>query len=514
MKLRISLLVKLVFSFTLIIALGGILTIVLVKRNTEMRFRQHISQADIALAGNLSRQFETYYLRQGSWDGIEEALRPAPLPDEESRGPAFGMQGRMMRNSPEMLDRMLSLLPQIIITDAEGRIVFDSTGRIKGEAAEEDRLDSSLTLEAEGRVIGYLLVGSMIDAALNPAQRAFLRATTRSVGISTLVVVLAAVIIASLIAFQLIRPLKNMQSGAEEISRGNYDARVETGSRDEIGDLAKSFNMMGESLKRAVEWRKRIIADAAHELRTPATLLQGKLELLKEGVYAADRRQLASLHEEALLLGNLIEELDILSQAEADSLRLQKEQAGLGRLAEKTGESYRREIERKSIHFEVRIGPQQQSPADTTDISVLCDKQKITQVFSNLISNALRFTPEGGNIAVSIDTGGVPAESETAEKHEGQSRRKNSNGGRQVRPAAAHSARIRVEDSGPGIAAADRQLVFERFYRADTGRSRRTGGRGLGLAISKAIIEAHGGEIRAEKSSLGGAAVIFTLPKA
>ncbi len=246
---------------------------------------------------------------------------------------------------------------------------------------------------------------------------------------------------------------------------------VRTG--DEIGRLGRAFNTMADALDQAETLRRHMVADIAHELRTPLSLVQGSLEAILDGMYELNLENVDSVHEETLVLTRLVNDLRDLALAEAGQLRLEEEDVDMTDLITRSAERFRAQAAEQEVSLATDL------PTDLPTIRG--DRQRISQVLINLLSNALRYTPAGGQVVVA---------------------------------AKLESAKllISVADTGKGIASEDLPYVFERFYRADKSRARTSGGSGLGLAISRQIVKAHGGRIWAESQVGLGSTFTFTLP--
>lgn len=287
---------------------------------------------------------------------------------------------------------------------------------------------------------------------------------------------LASIALAVLLHFVLVKrvlgPLRKMTDITRKIAAGDYSARVPIKSQDEVGQLAGAFNRMADSLQQIEQLRKSMTIDVAHELRTPLTNIQGYLEALIDGVVSASRETYDLLLEETLRLVRLVE--DILQLAKADAARadLQKERILLKALIDRVIDSFRSRFDQKNIGIEMQF----RQSAD----AVRVDPAKLAQVVRNLIQNAWEYTPAGGNLRIST----------------------------RLRP---DEIRIVFSNTGGEIAEKDLPFIFERFFRGEKSRSREHGGAGIGLAIVKELIEAHGGQVGAEISA-GQTHIWFSLP--
>jgi signal transduction histidine kinase len=276
----------------------------------------------------------------------------------------------------------------------------------------------------------------------------------------------------------------SLQNAAEKIAAGNLEARVPVSGRDELSALALSFNQMAEQLQVADQkqrelehLRRDLVAWASHDLQTPLTSVRAILEALSDGVVDEPemvKRYLNTAQRDVLSLSALIDDLFQMSQLDAGGFPLNRAQSSLGDLVSDTLESFSELAYRESIKLEGQIEP----GVDP----VLMDTQAIGRVLNNLIGNALRHTPPGGEIEVRARRTKVGVE-------------------------------VSVRDTGEGIHAEDLPHVFERFYRGEKSRNRGTGGAGLGLAIARGIVRAHGGDIRAESEPGKGTKFIFSLPQ-
>lgn len=287
---------------------------------------------------------------------------------------------------------------------------------------------------------------------------------------------LASIALAVLLYFVMVKrvlgPLQKMADITRKIAAGDYSARVPIKSQDEVGQLAEAFNRMADSLQQIEQLRKSMTIDVAHELRTPLTNIQGYLEALIDGVVSPSKETYELLLEETLRLVRLVE--DILQLAKADAARtdLQKEKILLKTLVEREIDSFRSRFDKKGIGIEMQF----QQPAD----GVWADPTKLTQVVRNLIQNAWEYTPPGGNLRICT----------------------------QLRPG---QIRLVFSNTGGEIAEKDLAFIFERFFRGEKSRSRKHGGAGIGLAIVKELIEAHGGQVGA-KIDGGQTHIWFSLP--
>jgi len=283
---------------------------------------------------------------------------------------------------------------------------------------------------------------------------------------------LSAVLLILGLSRRILAPVETLTAAARRMEAGDLSQRVEIKSRDEIGDLARAFNAMADGLTRLEELRRNMVSDVAHELRTPLSNIQGYLEAIQDGVVEPEQRIIDSIHEEALLLNRLVDDLQDLSLAEAGQLRLERRPTELAPVVWKAVEAIQPQAAASEITLRVDL------PEGLPLVDV--DPERVGQVLRNLLDNALTHTPAGGKIAVTAGASGRWVE-------------------------------VSVQDTGDGITAEDLPHVFERFYRADKSRSRATGGAGLGLAIARQLVEAHGGEIGAQSDGVPGRGTRFSF---
>ena len=291
-----------------------------------------------------------------------------------------------------------------------------------------------------------------------------------SVGVASLCI---ALIVALLMAERLSRPILNVIDTAEMISKGNYNQRIKKKSDiKEIDKLTKSINNLGSSLYEQEKLRKRLTRDVSHELRTPLTTLQSHMEALIDGIWEPTTDRLISCHEEILRLNRLVGDLEKLAQYESENLILNKTKFDLAEVINNISFNFEKEFLNKEVEFIFH----------DKDVVLHADKDKISQVLVNLMSNALKYTKKGGMVEAKLFEDG-------------------------------DYVKLSVKDLGIGISKEDLPYVFERFYRADKSRNKLTGGAGIGLTITQSIVKAHRGTISVESIINQGTEFIVKIPK-
>ena len=316
------------------------------------------------------------------------------------------------------------------------------------------------------------MMGTGRAAIAGAAEQAFLASVDRGVLLGSVVAAAVAAVAAFLLARALSEPLRELEDGAAVIAGGDLSHRVAVSGPEEVVALGESFNAMAGSLQQAEDLRRRMVADVAHELRNPLAAARAQAEGMAEGVLTAEPQRLESLVEDLGHLSRIVDDLQELALAEAG--RLSYDMAPVDIVALATAEALR-SAPLAAPGVEVR------APEATESIMVTGDDGRLSQVLRNLLVNALRHT-RSGRVTVRID----------------------------VTPGATE---VSVSDTGPGIAPEDLPHIFERFYRADSSRASATGGAGLGLSISRRIIEDHGGEMFATSEQGTGTTVGFRLPR-
>lgn len=500
--MRSSLLAQLVGAFLVIILVGALAIYATVNVVTTTQFRRFVLAEDIAQAQALTEPLADFFRRQQSWRGVDELLAFSVVPPG-SMGPSMmrGIGGMMSRSGEEMMALMqarMSTPDRVVLLDAGGTVVADTAGTMVGQRHADDHLAQGAAVQVGGQQIGTVLVGSMIEPALNPLAEDFLRSINLSVLLLALLGGLGALALGLILFRQIMAPLRQVTAGAEAVAAGDLNRRVEEQGPEELSRLARAFNHMAASLAEAEQLRHYLIADVAHELRTPIFVMQANLEAMLDGVFDLNQENVAEVHQETLLLGRLVGDLRDLASAEAGELRLQLEPCDLNQVVRRGIDQMQAEAKEKDLTLTAVLAPD--LPA------VLADSQRIEQVLYNLVTNALRHTPRGGWVQVQSsvlnDLSSVIGDSHTPMVD-------------QDRLSGDRWAVIAVRDSGEGILAEDLPYVFERFYRADRSRSRATGGSGLGLTIARQIVLAHGGQIWAESAGPAqGSAFALALPLA
>lgn len=449
-----SLTVKLTLAFLIVSLIGTLLAAAIIRQRMRSEFDRFLYRQDtVELAGTLV----AYYAVTGSWQGCDQIF--AQYLQQRRAEPAAA--GELPQRRPP------AVLP-LTLAAADGIVVYGPEERI-GRPALPAELRAGVPLELDNRVVGYLLVGPR--RALSP-ELAFLQQANLIILFSALISVLVALLIGAVLARTLTSPIRELIDAAHVIARGDLGHQVPVRSQDELGRLAIAFNRMSSDLDRSNRQRKQMTADIAHDLRTPLSLILGYTEALSDGKLTPTAEIFGVMHQEAGHLNRLIDDLRLISLADAGELPLTLAELPAAALIERAVAAFRAQAESKGIGLEVHL------PGDLPMVRV--DPERMAQVLGNLISNALRYTPAGGRVTL-------------------------------AGAGAAGGVLLSVADSGPGIPAAELERIFDRFYRADKARTQ-NGESGLGLTIARSLVQAHGGRITVESTLGQGTTFTIFLP--
>lgn len=350
--------------------------------------------------------------------------------------------------------------------------LYDSGGRLLGGST----LRSPAAVARAGVVAAGRPAGSVV---LTPVQSQLLTAEDRHLQhdlntmhlIAALIALGAGVLAALLLAAPLARPLRQLTDGARRIERGDLDARVQPTGAPETAALGRAFNRLAETLEAEEQIRRAAAADVAHELRTPLAGLVSRIEAAQDGVLADEQQNLEAMHGEALRLAQLVEDLGQLADAERPGLLVEKHQLDLSGLVGERVSAQMDLFRAKGIELEQRLAVAQ----------AYGDERRVGQIIDNLLSNALRYTEPGGHVRVQVGERGG-------------------------------EAILEVSDDGIGIAGEELPHIFERFWRGERSRARKTGGAGIGLAIVRELVRAHDGRIDVESKPGEGSRFRVSLP--
>lgn len=512
--------VQLALAFSAVVTTAVVFVAIAANHYTVMQFRRFATRFPL---DRMEVALTQYYARQGSWEGVSILFRffLHGFYGEGRRSFADGeTDSSVGRRAREFAPIPAHRGPSPLLADAEGIVVYDHENQRVGQLLKPWEQNEAAKIVWQGKVVGYLLVRPPEPGALPAAAVPLLDHLNRTLMTAGLIAGVLGILVGLVISRSLSAPLARLEIAARRISQGKLDERVPVGGTIEIANLARAFNEMAAILQKEQQRNRKMIADIAHELRTPLSVLQGNLQAILEDVYPMNKAEIATIYDGSLILSRLINDLHDLTKAEAGQLSLSptafdlvamvKHQAALfGELVIEQGIQLRttfrgacRRVASPGPENEAGEGtPGSDSEATSEAIMVWADPQRVQQVLHNLLSNALRHTPAGGTIEISVEQ--RPAHQKlslaaTPTSSEGSSQ----------------EAYLAVIDSGPGIPPEHQEKVFERFWRAETSRSRDLGGSGLGLAIARQLVEAQGGRIGVESVVGQGSRFWFTLPMA
>jgi two-component system sensor histidine kinase BaeS len=453
------------FTLVIIVIIGSVFFF------TYRSTRYEINQAEQRLEQTQDTRIETelsrYYQLTGSWEGVQSII--------VQWGNLYGRR--------------------IILTDKDNTVLADSDESLIGSSYTDSQDNHPMALIIPpGQQFGLILPTSPV-LSLGPAAQKYtvgilhvlpgdadingaaLSITYDTIGKYFIWGGLAAIAIALLLTYffsrRILAPMKALINATRHFGKGDFTQRVDDKDTGELGELAQSFNYMASDLERTERLRRNMVADVAHELRTPLSNLKGYLEAVSDGLIKPDKDTINSLNEEAAILSRLVDDLQELSLADAGEIKLNIQSEDISNLIKDTLTGIQAKASARGLTLAVDL------PEILPMVSI--DSHRIKQVLLNLLENAVAHTDHGGRIMVTA-------------RHQGE------------------LVSIGVTDTGEGIPAEEQSLIFERFYRVDRSRTRKTGGSGLGLTIAKRLVEAHGGTIKVESQPGQGSTFTFTVP--
>ena len=447
-----SLTLKLTLAFLFVGLIGALLVAVFVGVRTQREFDQFISDR---YQKDLVEQLAGFYQENGSWQGLS----------------AIGLRVASERGRSGYVQAPVALV------DSAQTVVLGTRRYRVGQQLSQTELRSALPVTVDGQTVGAVLLDLPADPAPRDpysAEDVFLARVNQAIAFGALGATVIALVLGGLLARAISQPVKELTEATQRVAGGELGHQVPVRTRDELGDLATSFNQMSADLATSNQLRRQMTADVAHELRTPLSVILGYSEALSDGKLQGKPAIYDAMYGEAQLLSHLVDDLRTLSLADAGELTLNRGLLPPGECIERTAASHAALAAQRGVRLEVQVAPGLQ----LVDV----DRERMAQVLANLVSNALRYTPEGGVITLSAE-------------------------------ASGDRVLLRVSDTGPGIEPQHLPLVFKRFYRADDSRQS-NGESGLGLAIARSLVEAHGGTIQVESVVGQGAMFTVALPAA
>lgn len=446
---------RVTLAFAFIAAMTALVAIGVVSFVWEQHFRTYTTDNMQSVANNTAERIANIYERTESlWD--IETTRPAAQASEMTTG--VGVK----------------------VIDADGGVPFDSSIVVgeDGSILESfEPKDSSQVARAsiivDDKVVGSVRVwvyGS--DTFMRAPDQEFRNNSYQAMLFASVVAIVLASCIGFLFARSLVAPINRMTSTARAIKEGDLSARTNLTGEDEIARLGETFDAMAESVEKDRMLERRLTTDVAHELRTPLMAIQATVEAMVDGVYEADEERLVTVNSEVQRLSRLVDALLKLSRLENRSSPLKEEIVNVGELIEGIVSTHEIFVSDSGLSLDYQA---------EEDVYVVGDPDMIRQATANLISNAVRYTPEGGSIHVSVRKGDIMAS-------------------------------IAVRDTGIGLTREEAKMVFSRFWRADAGRTRESGGLGIGLAVVKEIVDRHGGWVQVEGEKDKGSCFTIHIP--
>ncbi len=440
---------RLILAFTAVV-LAAVLTVVAAgaiiqqfdNDNSANRFAERILQRPNGFVEILAN----YYREHNSWAGVEPIMQ--------------GAQAGFVRTDFSY-----------VLLNADQQVIFHIQHRQVGRSIYREKLIALTPIVVNSQTVGY--VGfTPNEEQLFERSPVFLRDLARVLLIVALVGGAMGLILGVVMSRSVTAPLNNLANAAKAIGARHLNQRVEETGTVEMIAVARAFNEMASDLQQGEQLRRNLLADVAHELRTPLSVLQGNLRAILDEVYPLNLEETARLYDQTRLLSRLVNDLHELAQAEAHQLPLDLQPTNVTQLLQRTADTFRPNADEKGVALCLDIPPQ--LPA------IRVDPIRISQVLHNLLGNALRHTPTGGEITLSAR-------------------------------AEANTVTLLVADTGDGIPPHQLPNIFERFYRTDPARSRDRGGAGLGLAIARALVEAHAGQISAASTGVPGQGSVFSI---
>lgn len=485
MNLRLWQRLFLTFAALASIALAGF--VVWQQQAFRRGFLAYLDEAALERLQPVADRLADAYAENGSWNflgndsrqlaeliapDLRRALRHAPNPRRDP--PPEPPDDDLRRHRPPPADWRehqearrreveSNLLSRLLLVDANGKPVVGDPAIARNSA--------SVPIELDGERVGSLLLAALPQLR-GRADLSFAREQLRNALLAGVAILALALLLAFALARWLLTPVRELAAGTRALAAGDYDRRIDDRRRDELGALAADFNHLARTLEQHREARRRWGADIAHELRTPLSILRGEIQALQDGVRQATPAALNSLHAECERMGGLIEDLYLLSLADAGALEYRFEPVDLAELVADSLDAQGPQLESAGLSLETVI---ERAPP------IRGDARRLGQLIDNLLVNTRRYTDSPGHVRIALkaDTNGVL---------------------------------LVIEDSAPGVPSQSLGLLFERLYRVDASRNRAAGGAGLGLAICRAIVSAHDGTIDAHASALGGLRIEVRFP--
>jgi signal transduction histidine kinase len=496
-----SLHARLLLAFVLVVAVAVGIAEVIAERAATSEFGSYRRSTDTAYVESLAQELGEYYAATGSWEGVQSVFAALPVvPGRlellDASGavvaqstPGYGPGGSGGEGGPSGTG---GNTPQ----GAGGGGSGGGMGQMEGQqgrgsgagqqsaaGGEESGTGDavagtaaqSVPVVSAGQQVATLIMlsGQGSTAAGGQVSDRFIDRVRTALLVGGIAALLAALLLAALVVGSVTRPLRRLRDAARRLASGDFSHRVEITAPAEAAELGTSFNHMAEALERDKEARHRLLADIAHELRTPLSVIQGTAQAFLDGVIPPDQEHAAVIRDQAVQLSKLITDLRDVSMAEAGELRLEAVPSDLGELARQAATAAQHRAEEQGIELEVAVS--------TSVPLCLIDSARTLQIIGNLLDNALRHTPRGGRVTLRVGEreGGVIA--------------------------------VEIEDTGEGIPPEHLPHVFERFYRVDASRAR-SGGTGLGLAIVSQLARAQGGSVSVESEPGRGSTFRVTFP--
>lgn len=494
---RNSLQFRLILAFTAVILLTVGSVFIIMWQASIQHIRQYSERIAGMVSGRIQFTILDYYTTYRTWDGV--------LPVIVKLGEQFkyriilaDSQGRIIADSDNTTGEELDLVKfsSRKITIPKAGVVIEQPrspgGRPDDGRPRDDMPIPSLLLGGDKggpkppeppaidtsnlELAGYLFLMPLKQSEVSlTALQLLSNELGRYFIIGALMAVVVAIVLTFFLSRRILAPVKELTAASRRLGKGDFSQRVKADDKSEIGELAATFNLMAADLERDEKLRRDMVADIAHELRSPLTNVRGYLEGIRDGIMQADEKTIGTIYDETMLLSRLVHDLQELSLAESGQLKLFLQPESAGELITQAVSAVKAKAAEKNITMTIEL--KDGLPP------VMIDMQRIRQVLHNLLANALTHTPAGGRISVRADRAGS-------------------------------FVSISVVDTGEGIPAEDLPLIFERFHRVDKSRARATGGSGLGLTIARYFVEAHNGAIIAESEPGKGSTFTFTLPAA